>query len=263
MLNIPITSDQSTETKFSFTITGPSGTVGFANMTISKNAIPYESNPVVYIDGNQAPDQGNAQDDYNYYVWFTMDFSIHQLTVQFAAPQTNQVGSLGLEYAIIIPVAAIILVPTVIVVKRSKRKTTKREIKTKDFTLKSKETKISNTTNTNKEAKPIKNTPPTNEPKETLRSTVTNQELSPNQEAKPIKNTPPTNERKEKLRSIITNQALSSKQNAVPLEQETSTKSCNHHFGYLKNLPKSTEIPNECYICTKLLDCKRKTTTQS
>jgi len=228
MLNIPITSDQSTETKFSFTITGPSGTVGFANMTISKNAIPYESNPVVYIDGNQAPDQGSAQDVNNYYVWFTMNFSIHQLTVQFAAPHTNQVGSPGLEYAIIIPVAAIILVPTAFVVKRSKRKTSKREIKTKDFILKSKETKISNTTNANKEAESIKSSPPINEPKE-------------------------------KLSSIIANQELSSKQNAVPLEQKTSTLSCNHHFGYLKNLPKSTEIPNECYFCTKLIECKRKT----
>ena len=192
-----------------------------------------------------------------------MHFSKHQLTVQFAAPQTSPAGSLGLEYAIIIPIAAIILVPTVFAVKRSKRKTSKRKIETKDFTLKSKETKISNTTNANKEAKTIKNTPPINEPKETLRSTVTNQELSPNKEAKPITSTPPINERKENLRSITTNQALSSKQNANSPEQKTSTSSCNHYFGYLKDLPKSTEIPNECYFCTKLIECKRKPTTPS
>ena len=155
MLNIPTTSNQTIETVFSFIINGPSGTVGFGNITIPKNAIPYGSNPVVYIDGNQTSNQGNTQDVNNYYVWFTMHFSTHQLTVQFEAPQTSQVGSPGLEYAIIIPIAAIILIPTVFAVKRSKRKTSKREIKTKDFTLKSKVTKISNTTNANKEAKPI------------------------------------------------------------------------------------------------------------
>jgi len=256
MLNIPTTSNQTTETKFSFTINGPSGTVGFGNMTIPKSTIPLNSNPVVYIDGNQAPDQGNTQDANNYYVWFTMHFSTHQLTVQFAAPQTSQFGSPGLEYALIIPVAAIILVPTVIVVKRSKRKTSKRKTETKNFALKAKETKTSKTANSNKVAMPIKSTPPINEPKETLRSTVTNQDLSPNKEAKTIKSTPPTIEPKESL-STVTHQEPSLKQNANGVEQKSSTLSCNHHFGYLRDLPKS--IPNECYICAKLIECKRKT----
>jgi len=261
MLNIPTTSNQTTETKFSFTIIGPNGTIGFGNMTIPKNVIPYESNPVVYIDGNQATNQGYTQDANNYYVWFTMHFSVHQLTVQFAAPQTSQSGLPGLEYAIIIPVAAIILVPTVIAVKRSKRKTSKREIKTKNFTLQSKETKTSNTTNANKvatrikSAPPIKSTPPTNEPKEKLRSTVTNHELSPNKEAKSIKSTPPINEPKETLRSTVTNQEPSPKQNTTDLEQKSSTLPCNYHLGYLRDLK---EIPNECYTCAKLIECKRK-----
>jgi hypothetical protein len=148
------------------------------------------------------------------------------LSLLFPAPQTTQ-GSSGLEYVIIIPVAAIILVPTAIAVKRSKRKTPKPERKTK-------ENKTPNTTNANKEAKqPIKNTQPIKSsplinPKETLRSTVTNKELNP-------------------------------KQNTNSLEQKRSTISCDYHLGYLRDLPKNIKIPDECYVCTKLIECKRKT----
>jgi len=188
-----------------------------------------------------------------------MHFSIHQLTVQFAPPQTPQAGSLGLEYAIIIPIAAIILVPTAIAVKRSKRKTSKPEIKTKNVASKAKETKTSNTTNANTQTKPIKSTPPIIQPKETPRSNVINQQLSPSKETKLIKNTPPTIEPKENLRSTVTHQEQSSKQNTNGSEQKSPALPCNYNLGYLRDLPKSKQIPNECYTCTKLIECKRKT----
>ena len=228
MFNIQTTSDQTTETKFSFTIIGPSGTVGFGNMTIPKNAIPYESNPIVYIDGNQTTDQGYSQDANNYYVWFTMHFSVHQLTVQFSALQIKQTGSPGLDYVIIIPIAAGILVPTIFVAKRSRQKTSKIKIETKNINTKIKETKTSTTTNANKVANPIKSTLPINEPKESPKPTVTYQEPS-------------------------------SKQNINSLKQKSPTLSCNYHLGYLSNLPKNIKIPDECYTCTKLIECKRKT----
>lgn len=30
---------------------------------------------------------------------------------------------------------------------------------------------------------------------------------------------------------------------------------CAHHFGYLKNLPKNTPVPDECFGCKKILRC--------
>lgn len=30
---------------------------------------------------------------------------------------------------------------------------------------------------------------------------------------------------------------------------------CSHKFGYLKNLPKNTPIPNECFGCPQILEC--------
>jgi hypothetical protein len=30
---------------------------------------------------------------------------------------------------------------------------------------------------------------------------------------------------------------------------------CVHHFGYLRNLPKNTPVPDECFGCPKILRC--------
>jgi len=38
--------------------------------------------------------------------------------------------------------------------------------------------------------------------------------------------------------------------------QSTMTfEKCVHHFGYLKNLPKNTSVPDECFGCPRLLRC--------
>ena len=35
----------------------------------------------------------------------------------------------------------------------------------------------------------------------------------------------------------------------------TDSEECLHHFGYLKNLPKNTPVPDECYGCLKMMRC--------
>jgi len=35
---------------------------------------------------------------------------------------------------------------------------------------------------------------------------------------------------------------------------EAGTK-CQHHFGYLKNRPKNTPIPDECLTCDRMIEC--------
>jgi hypothetical protein len=39
------------------------------------------------------------------------------------------------------------------------------------------------------------------------------------------------------------------------LETET-TQECKYKFGYLRTLSKNTPIPDECYSCDKIIDCK-------
>jgi hypothetical protein len=224
MLNITFTSVSPASTEISFTVTGPNGTVGFSNMTIPKTAIPNGINPVVYIDGNKAPTQGNTQDDNYYYVWYTTHFSTHQVAMRFAEPSTVQLTSSGLILELVVPISAIILVPTVFVFKRKRQKTSKREIQIKDSTSKPNENKASNITNANKKATSFNNTAP-------------------------------VNELKEKVGFPESSQKISSKQIANDPKQNRSTGSCNKYFGYLRNLPKGTEIPNECYFCAILIGC--------
>lgn len=86
--NITITPSQSASTTVvAFNITGQSGS-GFSNMTIPKTAIAYGTTPTVYIDGQQAQNQGYAQDTNNFYVWYTTHFSTHQVTILFTVSQS-------------------------------------------------------------------------------------------------------------------------------------------------------------------------------
>ena len=121
--NAAITSDKSAKTiTLSFTITGTTGTKGFCNMTIPKNAVSHGTNPVVYVDILQAPNQGYTQDANNFYVWFTTSFSTHQAKIQFTLSSTSSALSLGPVLIVGITVVEIVLVFTVIAVRRLRRK---------------------------------------------------------------------------------------------------------------------------------------------
>ena len=77
-------------TVLSFTLTGPSGTIGFSNMTIPKAFIPYGKVPVIFIDDQRAENQGYIQDSNCYYVWYTTHFSTHQVSVEFTASTNSE-----------------------------------------------------------------------------------------------------------------------------------------------------------------------------
>jgi hypothetical protein len=91
-------------------------------MTIPKTDIPYGTGPVIYIDGQQATNQGYTQDAHNFYVWYSTQFSTHQVVIQFVGLSTSQAGSFGSVLAVGITVPEIILIYTVIAVKRLRRK---------------------------------------------------------------------------------------------------------------------------------------------
>jgi hypothetical protein len=67
----------------SATVQGESGTIGFSNITIAKNNVPYGTTPTVTIDNKRVVNQGWTQDNANYYVWYTTAFSTHQVSVVF------------------------------------------------------------------------------------------------------------------------------------------------------------------------------------
>jgi outer membrane protein assembly factor BamB len=85
--NVYITSDESTSAVY-LTVTGASGTTGFSNMTIQKGLICNETIPTIYIDDQIAEKQGYTQDSDNYYVWYTTNFSTHQISIVFTGSQS-------------------------------------------------------------------------------------------------------------------------------------------------------------------------------
>jgi hypothetical protein len=82
--NMTITPYQDTKTTIvDFTLTGPNGTEGFCNLTLPKIAIPFGTNPVVYIDGTVAENQTLIEGSDNFYIAFTTHFSTHQIEILF------------------------------------------------------------------------------------------------------------------------------------------------------------------------------------
>ena len=121
--NVTIASNQpNTITIVSFTITGPNATTGFSNMTIPKTAVKFGTTPVIYIDDQQTSNMGYIQDTENFYVWYTTQFSTHQVAIQFEIPSTLQDFSFVSIFAIGITVPEIILIYTVIAIKRLRHK---------------------------------------------------------------------------------------------------------------------------------------------
>ena len=117
-----ITTDNSATTTISFKLTGEDGTFGYCNMTIPKTAVPYGATPTLFIDGIKATNQGFTQDTNNFYVWYTTEFSIHEMKIQFVESPTIQLISFGPVLAVIITIPEIILIYTVIAVRRLRRK---------------------------------------------------------------------------------------------------------------------------------------------
>ena len=102
-------------------------------------------------------------------------------------------------------------------------------------------------------------------------TTESKQELTKESAPKPIEKQVPVP--KDSVKEIIAPEnpspTLESKQIASPqkinkklapkqkenVPQKDRPAGCNHHFGYLGSLPKGTETPDECYSCTRLIEC--------
>jgi len=91
-------------------------------MTIPKTAVKFGTTPVIYIDDQQTSNMGYIQDTENFYVWYTTQFSTHQVAIQFEIPSTLQDFSFVSIFAIGITVPEIILIYTVIAIKRLRHK---------------------------------------------------------------------------------------------------------------------------------------------
>jgi parallel beta-helix repeat protein len=114
--DITLTTNQSQIT-LSFTLQGETGTSGYTNITIPKSQVPNGVNPVVYIDGVEAPNQSFTEDSQNYYVYFTVSFSTHQIDISF----TVQPVADFTMWIIAVVVAVLIIAGAFVVLKRQRK----------------------------------------------------------------------------------------------------------------------------------------------
>ncbi len=116
--NLQISQNQTSRTfTVSFTVSGPSGTSGFSNMTIPKSQVPSGAAPIVYIDEQIAPNQGYSEDSQNFYVWYTTTFSVHNIQIEFVEQQQTTEQPI-LLYAAVIAVIVLALVAVLVLVRR-------------------------------------------------------------------------------------------------------------------------------------------------
>ncbi len=53
----------------------------------------------------------------------------------------------------------------------------------------------------------------------------------------------------ERVKEAISNQP------PIESDKEKNHIKCLHHFGYLSKLPKNTPIPEECFFCSRVVEC--------
>ena len=60
----------------------------------------------------------------------------------------------------------------------------------------------------------------------------------------------PLDEVLEKVKQAISNQSP-----GISKNDEKGQVKCPHSFGYLSKLPKGASLPEECFLCSKVVDC--------
>ena len=130
MSSVTIVTNQSAKTTtLSFTLTGESGTTGFSNITIPKNAVTQGITPEIYIDGQSAQDQGFTKDINDYYVWYSTSFSTHEISIVFTASSSLSPEGTGFPWVLLeITLVVFIVIILSIVIFGWKRITGKNQL---------------------------------------------------------------------------------------------------------------------------------------
>jgi hypothetical protein len=118
----------STTEVLSFTVSGPSGTHGYTNVTVAKTLIANASVLAVYLDGNRINNYTLASTNYYWLIHFTYHHSSHKVVIYMTALQPKgaaeaQYWSFALSSGIAIAIIAAAIVTTGATVKKRTKKT--------------------------------------------------------------------------------------------------------------------------------------------
>jgi hypothetical protein len=115
------TVNQSSSTAMlSFVLAGGDGTAGFCNITIPKSLIQAGTSARVFVDDELCQDQGYIEDSGNYYVWFTLRFSTHNVSIVFMV-QSSSIAEFS-WLLLLIPLVVVLLILGGFLVQRRRRK---------------------------------------------------------------------------------------------------------------------------------------------
>jgi hypothetical protein len=76
----------STKGELSFTVSGPSGTIGCTNVTMAKTTIHDIDQLKVYLDGNEI-NHTTTVTDYYWLIYFNYTHSVHKVTISLESPR--------------------------------------------------------------------------------------------------------------------------------------------------------------------------------
>ncbi len=114
MSSIKISTNQTSATaSLSFNITGLSNNIGISNISIPISEVPFGATPSIRIDGKLASNQAYSQDRNYFYVWYTVHFSTHEVSITFQKSNQASNGTVVLTalfaFSIIITIGVISL----------------------------------------------------------------------------------------------------------------------------------------------------------
>jgi len=96
-------------------------------------------------------------------------------------------------------------------------------------------------------------TPKTGSLKQTIRKT-----FSTERQKRPVISYKTREKSAEKVKAIERPKPVSTvsvETKKTEFSRGTQPSGCPYHFGYLRQHPKNTPIPNECFTCTKIMEC--------
>ncbi len=71
----------------------------------------------------------------------------------------------------------------------------------------------------------------------------------------PYENREESEEQEKVIKSKESASIVSVETKKPEFSRNNQSMGCPHHFGYLNGYPKDTPLPNECLICTKIVQC--------
>jgi hypothetical protein len=110
----------STTLELSFTVSGASGTTGYAEVTLAKSLVSNPENIKVYLDGNHLSYEVTSNED-SWLLTFTYTHSTHNVIVSLATSE-NRTASLGNELLIIGAAIIVVVIVAGLLVYFKKRK---------------------------------------------------------------------------------------------------------------------------------------------